>query len=151
MVRQANILIKTTVERKWKDFPKISKCGCWGKLNCHTRWIATNKLMSFISRVRENRFLLFNYFSFCTRNKELHVPKSSPDTSKSFSNTTFVWIRINWEHSECTQSLYDWILALIYIRNLSVSYTATIIIILLHIDLPLYFSVVDWIGLVYGV
>lgn len=41
--------------------------------------------------------------------------------------------------------------ALIYIRNLSVSYTATIIIILLHIDLPLYFSVVDWIGLVYGV
>ena len=112
MVRQANILIKTTVERKWKDFPKISKCGCWGKLNCHTRWIATNKLMAFISRVRKNRFLLFNYFSFCTRNKELHVPKSSPDTSKSFSNTTFVWIRINWEHSECTQSLYDWIRSL---------------------------------------
>jgi hypothetical protein len=81
-------------------------------LNCHTRWIATNKLMAFISRVRKNRFLLFNYFSFCTRNKELHVPKSSPDTSKSFSNTTFVWIRINWEHSECTQSLYDWIRSL---------------------------------------
>ena len=28
MVRRAKILIKTTVERKWKDFPKISKCGC---------------------------------------------------------------------------------------------------------------------------